>query len=104
MAPQLLSLVARDATPEEGALSQKKLTPTLIVGIVIAVLIVVGLAVWLGVRALRKRGATQREEERGAAFLNVRGLVNEGDQKRCVVRAAPLTACAHAPRAATASR
>ena len=27
MAPQLLSLVARDATPEEGALSQKKLTP-----------------------------------------------------------------------------
>ncbi|KIP11216.1 hypothetical protein PHLGIDRAFT_28110 [Phlebiopsis gigantea 11061_1 CR5-6] len=79
MAPQLLSLVARDATSQEDA--QKKLTPTLIVGIVIAVLIVVGLAAWLAVRALRKRRAAQRQEERGAAFLNVRGLVNEGDEK-----------------------
>lgn len=88
MAPHIdlssvVKLVSRDSTPESSAADQKKLTPTLIVGIVLAVLIALGAAIWLIVRTIRKRGASKIEEERGAAFLNVRGLVKEDDQKRC---------------------
>ena len=70
----------------------------LIVGIALAVLIVIGLAAWLVVHALSKRNTAQREDARGATFLNVRGLVNESNQKRSVSRSVlRLRLCSHAP-------
>lgn len=74
------ALFARDPHLGTEAASSTTLTPTLIIGIVVAILIFVGVVAWLVVRAVRKKASAQREEERGAAFLNVRGLV---DEKRC---------------------
>lgn len=107
----IASLVSRDETPDQA--NQKKLTPTLIGGIVIAAVLAVGAAVALLFRFFRKRASSKRETERGTAFLNVRGLVREDDQKRCVCAPAlvflqPLTrrvtASASRCRAAASSR
>lgn len=87
MAPRIeLSSVVKLVSRDDSA-DQKKLTPTLIVGIVVAVVIALSAAIWVLVRTIRKKGASKMQEERGAAFLNVRGLVKEGDdQKRYVPR------------------
>ena len=76
------ALFARVDEPlSQAAANNSKLTPTLIIGIVIAAALFAALCIWLGVRHLRKKSSAKREEERGAAFLNVRGIVEE---KRCV--------------------
>ncbi|EKM58255.1 uncharacterized protein PHACADRAFT_252445 [Phanerochaete carnosa HHB-10118-sp] len=75
----IASLVSRDETPDQT--DQKKLTPTLIGGIVIAAVLAVLAVGALLFRVFRKRASSKREAERGAAFLNVRGLVREDDQK-----------------------
>lgn len=75
-------LAVRDEAPNQDH------TVILIVGIVIIIVLVLGAAIALLVRHLRKRAAAKRKAERGAAFLNVRGLVREDDQKRCVRRPA----------------
>ncbi|EPQ52639.1 hypothetical protein GLOTRDRAFT_140314 [Gloeophyllum trabeum ATCC 11539] len=53
----------------------------IIAGFVIAGVIVLGLAAYFGLRFIRKRSKKQREENRGAAFLNVRGIVEEKEDK-----------------------
>ena len=68
-------------TPQQALDNNKKLTPTLIIGIVVAVILVLGLGIWFGIHQLRKKKSEEREDDRGAAFLNVKGLV---DEKRCV--------------------
>ncbi len=47
--------------------------PVYIAGIVVAAVIGLGIAVWLGLRAYRKRVRNRREEKMGAAFLSVKG-------------------------------
>jgi len=76
MAPQC-SLFAR-ADPADN--NNTKITPIIIVGIVIACLLAVGISIWLGVHFYRKRISRAREEGRGAAFLSIKGLVKEGEQ------------------------
>ena len=80
-------LASREESPEQKLADQQKLTPTLIGGIVVAVALAVGIALFVLIRYVRKQASAQRKDERGVAFLNVRGIVREDDQKRCV--------CAH---------
>ncbi|KAF8899958.1 hypothetical protein CPB84DRAFT_1680794 [Gymnopilus junonius] len=50
---------------------------TIIAGAVVAAAIVVGVAIWMGLRLYRKRMAAKREAERGAAFLSIKGVVRD---------------------------
>ncbi|KAF8986594.1 hypothetical protein BDQ17DRAFT_1436194 [Cyathus striatus] len=50
-----------------------------IAGSVIAGFIVLGVAIWLIIRFYRTRAAEKREDQRGATFLSVRGIVKEGE-------------------------
>lgn len=52
-----------------------------VAGFTVAGVIVLGLAVWFGIRIYRRRSAIKREDERGAAFLSVRGVVKDGEEK-----------------------
>jgi hypothetical protein len=52
-----------------------------IAGFVVAGLIAIGVAAWLTIRFLRQRARRNDEDSRGAAFLNVRGLVREDGEK-----------------------
>ncbi|THG99076.1 hypothetical protein EW026_g3202 [Hermanssonia centrifuga] len=73
MAPSLLqphiSILSRTDDPAAQAASQKTLTPTLAIGIAIAVLLFVSICLWLGIHHLRKKSSAKREEGRGAAFF-----------------------------------
>lgn len=53
-----------------------------IAGFVTAGVIILGIAFWLAFRAYTKRARAKRDEDRGAAFLSVRGLVKEGDEEK----------------------
>lgn len=53
--------------------------PIYVAGIVVAVVAILGISVWLGLRVYRKRVAAKRESKMGAAFLSVKGLVREDD-------------------------
>ncbi|KAI0058650.1 hypothetical protein BV25DRAFT_1790558, partial [Artomyces pyxidatus] len=55
------------------------ITPTIIAGIAVAGCVLAAVALWLGIRAYRKRATRKREEARNAAFLTVKGIVKEGD-------------------------
>ena len=59
--------------------SPSVLNPIYVVGIVVAVVTILGISGWLGLRVYRKRAAAKRESKMGAAFLSVKGLVREGD-------------------------
>lgn len=48
-----------------------------IVGIILIALIFFGLCLWLALRFYRKRAAARRESKMGAAFLSVKGLVQD---------------------------
>ena len=72
MAPQSINILRRD---EES--SSKNLY---IVGFVVAGLAIAGVAVWLTIRFLRQRARRNGEDNRGVAFLNVRGLVKDGEK------------------------
>ena len=74
MASQTIHILARDG----GGSSN---TTLYIVGFIIAGAIILGAAAWLAVRLMRKRARRNDEENRGAAFLNVRGLVKEAGEK-----------------------
>ncbi|TFK72945.1 hypothetical protein BDN72DRAFT_894384 [Pluteus cervinus] len=57
--------------------SSQYINPIYIAGFAVAGTIVLGFGIWIGLRTYRRRAASQREAERGAAFLSVRGLVRE---------------------------
>ncbi|KZT29598.1 hypothetical protein NEOLEDRAFT_1106009 [Neolentinus lepideus HHB14362 ss-1] len=77
MAPSLL--FQRD-DETSGALSSSN-TPYIIAGCTVIGLIVLGLAVYLLLRFIRGRSKKLREESRGAAFLSVRGIVEDKEDK-----------------------
>jgi len=74
MAPQPIHILPRD-----GAGSPK--AGLYIAGFVVAGLVTLGAAAWLTIRFLRQRARANDEDNRGASFLNVRGLVREGGEK-----------------------
>lgn len=52
-------------------------SPTILAGIIVAAVIFLGIAVWLGLRVYRKRARNRREAKMGAAFLSVKGIVRD---------------------------
>ena len=74
MAPQPVHILPRDG----GSSSTYALY---IVGFVIAGIAITGVVAFLTIRFLRKRAMQKNEDGRGAAFLNVRGLVREDGEK-----------------------
>lgn len=66
-------LVPRDGSSSNG------LTPTAIAGFAFVGAVVFATIIWLAVRFYRKRSKGNRENGLGAAFLNVRGIVKEGE-------------------------
>lgn len=85
MAPYF-SLIERAVPEAQGALSQTALSPVIIAGIVVACVLGVGVALWLGIRYYRKRSSAERESQMGSGFLSVRGVVKEGEEKDGVSR------------------
>jgi len=74
MAPQPIHILPRD-----GGGSSK--TGLYVAGFVIAGVVMIGAVAWLTIRFLRQRARWGDEDNRGAAFLNVRGLVREDGEK-----------------------
>jgi len=74
MAPQLIHIL-----PRAGDVSSN--TVLYIVGFSIAGLVVLGAGTWLTIRFLRQRARQNAEDNRGASFLNVRGLVRDAGEK-----------------------
>jgi len=62
--------------------SSPVLNPIYIVGFVLVGVALLGLLVWLAIRTHRRRAVSKREENRGAAFLSVRGLVKNGEPEK----------------------
>ncbi|KII89878.1 hypothetical protein PLICRDRAFT_40059 [Plicaturopsis crispa FD-325 SS-3] len=80
MAPttSLLRALSRRADDSTSSITN----PIYLAGIAAAGALVLGCALWLIIRAVRKRAQAKRDNARGAAFLSVRGLVKEdADEK-----------------------
>jgi len=77
IAPQ--ALPRADADLPSSANSSSISNPIYAAGIVIAIVIVLGISAWLGLRVFKKRAAAKRESKMGAAFLSVKGLVRDDD-------------------------
>ncbi|CAA7267130.1 unnamed protein product [Cyclocybe aegerita] len=56
--------------------------PVYIAGIVVVGVIALGVGLWLSLRVYRKRAMRKRQENMGAAFFSVKGLVPEGDPEK----------------------
>lgn len=78
MAP--IFLLHSRALETEGATSQSSMSGIIIAGIVVACVLVLGVAAWLGIRYYRKRSSAAREDQLGSGFLAVRGIIKEGQQ------------------------
>jgi hypothetical protein len=78
MAPNS-QILSRD-TAADGS-NSTPITPTIIAGIALAGAVLACVGLWLGIRAYRKRSRNQREEERQAAFLTIKGVMSESDEK-----------------------
>lgn len=74
MAPQPIRIL-----PRAGGDSSS--TGLYVAGFLVAGLVFIGAVAWLTVRFLRKRAQRNAEDKRGAAFLNVRGLIREDGEK-----------------------
>ena len=74
MAPQPIHILPRDE-------SDSSKTGLYIAGFVVAGMVVLGAAAWVAIRFLRRRARRSDEDNRGASFLNVRGLVREDSEK-----------------------
>ena len=74
MAPQPIHIL-----PRAGGASSP--SGVYIAGFVVAGVVLLGGVGWLTLRFLRKRAQRKDGDKRGAAFLNVRGLVREDDEK-----------------------
>ncbi|KAJ7034970.1 hypothetical protein C8F04DRAFT_1395056 [Mycena alexandri] len=76
--PSLHDFFSRD--DDSQALSaSSSLGPTYIAGIVLAVVIFLGVCVWLGIRQYRSRAQAKREQVRVAAFTPIRGVYKESE-------------------------
>ena len=84
--------------------TSNKLTPVVIGGIALIGAAILVLCVWLGIRAYRKRSREQRADGRQGAFLTVKGLISEDDEKAapprqvfqlCCLILSIMTACTH---------
>ncbi|KIK63166.1 hypothetical protein GYMLUDRAFT_41490 [Collybiopsis luxurians FD-317 M1] len=71
------SVLPRNETTSNDDDNSSTLSPVYIAGIALISAIVLGVAIWLTVRQLRVRVRRKRESARGAAFLSVRGVVND---------------------------
>ena len=76
--PLILHISPRADLPS-SADSPSISNPIYVVGIVVAVVTILAISGWLGLRVYRKRAAAKRESKMGAAFLSVKGLVREDD-------------------------
>jgi hypothetical protein len=65
----LVKMYSRSSSPSASV------NPTYVAGLTIVGVVVIGLSLWLILRMIRKRAASKREENMGAAFLSVRGVV-----------------------------
>ena len=79
--PTSFSLFTR-AVPNADDENTTGLKPITIAGIAVAAAVAVGLAIWLGVRFVRKRSVKKRMIGRTSAFLTVKGVVKEGEQEK----------------------
>ncbi len=72
------AIAVRDENSEAMSTSSS-LRPIYIAGFVVVGVLLLGVALWLAIRTHRRRAQAKREENLGAAFLSVKGLVREGD-------------------------
>ncbi|PBK78500.1 hypothetical protein ARMSODRAFT_924877 [Armillaria solidipes] len=72
------AIAVRDVNSEAMSTSSS-LRPIYIAGFVVVGVLLLGVALWLGIRTHRRRAQAKREENLGAAFLSVKGLVRDGD-------------------------
>jgi hypothetical protein len=77
MAPTL----SGDVTSADDTTQSTPLTPVVIGGIAFAGAILLAVGIWLAIRFHRKRSREQRADGRQGAFLTVKGLVSEEDEK-----------------------
>ena len=61
-------------------------TPVVIAGIAFAGLLILAVGLWLAIRFYRKRSREQRADGRQGAFLTVKGLITEEDEKAAAPR------------------
>jgi len=94
MAPQPIHILPRAG---DGSSS----TGLYIAGFSVAGVVLIAAAAWLVIRFLRKRAQRNSEDKRGAAFLNVRGLVREDGEK---IGDEPLSNDIHGTQSHTFSR
>jgi len=74
MAPQPIHILPRGGDASSNIVLY-------IAGFSIAGVVILGAATWLAIRFLKQRARRNDEDNRGAAFLNVRGLVREAGEK-----------------------
>ena len=90
--PQLFS---RGSTADDSTSNSNPVTPMVITGVAFACAMLAAVAVWLGIRAYRKHVRKQRSEERQGAFLTVKGVLSETDEKGTSSRQVPTTVNIH---------
>jgi len=73
-----MPVLARD----DSLSPSSSLGPTYIAGIALAGVIVLGLAIWLGIRRYRSRAQAKREKVRIAAFTPIRGIYKESKTEK----------------------
>ncbi|RPD61184.1 hypothetical protein L226DRAFT_545602 [Lentinus tigrinus ALCF2SS1-7] len=76
MAPHFTFVARDDPTDEDTSIN-----PIIIAGIVVAAVIGVGAALWLGIRWFRKRAASKRKQLRASAFVNFNGSDDSMSEK-----------------------
>lgn len=79
MAPLPRMLLSGDVTSDDT--QSTPLTPVVIVGIAFAGAVLLAVGIWLAVRFYRKRSRERRADGRQGAFLTVKGLITEEDEK-----------------------
>ncbi|KAI9439800.1 hypothetical protein H4582DRAFT_1549366 [Lactarius indigo] len=82
--PQIHS---RDTSVDDSPQSNR-ITPVVIAGIAFSGALILAVCLWLGIRTWRKRSREQRADGRQGAFLTVKGLISEDDEKAAPPRIA----------------
>jgi hypothetical protein len=74
--PQLFS---RGSTADNSI--SNPITPMVITGIACACATLAAVSLWLGIRAYRKHARKQRSKDRQGAFLTIKGVLSESNEK-----------------------